>query len=150
MHNNPRKVYIIDLSFEMEEFQAYHAGYANPNCTPIQTQEYLCSLLEQMIAHFEFQNTAVQSFIEHYTRLIVDTVSTNYRYHPLRYLQMLDAEGYQNYLFCLYGFAERVYRKLEAHHLFNANGDLIAGWQHFAFHTLYLIERPEVPHVIFS
>ena len=143
----PVPIYTIDIGEEAREFEAFHMQYANPLRDPEATQEYVASLVEQMVAHFEYQNTAVQSFIAHYTTLITEGVSPHYIYHPLRFLRVMSNDEYQRYVYCLYGFAETMYRLFVQHGLFNEHGRLIASYQGFQYGVLYLIVRPEVPNV---
>jgi hypothetical protein len=144
-------IYVIDIHREIERFRTYHAGYANPQ-VPVSLQtEYIHMVVEQMIAHFEVEAVAVESFINHYTLLITDsTVSPLFKYHPLKFLRQMDNAGYQHYLYCLYGFAEEIFRLLQSHGMFNERGIIRASYQHVTQDSLYLIIRPEVSHVFLS
>lgn len=150
-NNQQRKLYIVSLVEEISEFKDYHRGYGNPYTPTNTVQKYVEAMVEQMVAHFHMQNIAVQMFVGHYADLIANNASPAWAYHPLRFLRPnLTPEEYRGYLQCLYGFAERVYRAIEAIGLWGTSGVLLASFQHIEFDTLYLIERPEVPSAIFS
>lgn len=148
--NTPRHIYTINISGELEEFLHYHRQYARHEITDTQHEVYLSSLVEQMIAHFDIQNVAVQSFMAHYTSMIVEGVAANWMHHPLRYLKDMDIDGYHNYVFCLYGLAEKIYGRFVEHHIFTPQGRLLAGFESLSQGTLYLVIRPEIPDDLFS
>jgi len=142
--------YTLDIYDAIARFRPYHAAYANPAVSDQLQREYINMVVEQMIAHFEVEATAVQMFVAHYTQLITDaTVSPRFKYHPLNFLKQMDNEGYQGYVYCLYGFANDMFNLLQAHRLYNDQGILIAGFQHIHGDTLYLISRAEVPDVFY-
>lgn len=144
-------IYTIDVYPVISRFRAYHNAYANPQVPePLQT-EYVHMVVEQMIAHFENEHVAVMSFMAHYTVLITDpNVSPLFKYHPLKFLRQMDTEGYQHYTYCLYGFAEEMFKLLLAHRLYNENGILCASFEHITDDVLYLAVRPEVSSVFLS
>lgn len=143
----PVPIYTIDMAEQIARFGSYHANFANPDRDHDAVRQYFHSLVEQMIAHFEYQNTAVQSFVGHYVALITEGVSPGFIYHPLRFLRLMSNEEYQQYTYCLYGFAEEMYNLLVANGMFDQYGQLRASFQGFQYDTLYLIFRPEVPDV---
>lgn len=146
-HGNTRHIYTVDISGQVERFAAYHALYAMDGIPQALVDEYIGSLVENMVAHFENQHVAVMSFVSHYLTLITQGVSPQYKYHPLRFIKQMDVDGYQHYSYCLYGFAEDLYNLFVAHGMFSADGRLLASYEGFNLGTLYLIVRPEVPDV---
>lgn len=139
------KIYIVNISEELERFHHYHRQYALPGISDALVEAYVNNTIEQMLAHFDIQSVAVQSFIAHYTELITENLSPQYKYHPLKFLKPMALEDYQNYVYCLYGFAEGVYRALVQHGLFTHQGRLLAAYEHIQGGTLHLVIRPEVP-----
>jgi hypothetical protein len=147
-HNDHRHIYTIDISEEMNLFRHYHKHYEMPGIPQQDMTMYIASLIEQMLAHFDIQNTAVQSFIGHYVVLITEAVSIRYRYHPLHFIRLMENEEYQLYAQCLVGFAESIYRKLVEHGMFTYHGQLKAAFELInEYDVLHLIIRPEVPDV---
>jgi hypothetical protein len=133
---------------QLDRFRQYHAEYANPAVPQSLHDEYIHMLVEQMLAHFEFEATAVQSFISHYVTLITDaSVSPRFKFHPLKFVRQMENHNYEGYIYCLYGFADDMFKLFQRHRLFNNQGNLIAGYQHIAGDTLYLVVRPEVSDV---
>jgi hypothetical protein len=145
--NQQQTIYTIDIADQIQRFVSHHARYARTDIPEIQVQEYVASLVEQMIAHFEYQDVAVQAFVHHYTQLIAQGVSPEYMYHPLRFLRDVEKNQYHHYAYYLYGFAEDIYNLLVANGMFSYNGRLLASYQGLQLGTLYLIVRPEVPDV---
>jgi hypothetical protein len=140
--------YTIDIYEAVERFNGYHQAYANLAVPAALHREYIDMLIEQMIAHFEVERTAVQMFVGHYTQLITDhSISPRFKYHPLNFLRQMDNEGYRNYIYCLYGFAEDMFKIFQAHQFYNSRGILLASFQHINGNNLYLVVRPEVPDV---
>jgi hypothetical protein len=140
--------YTIDVYEPVERFRQYHAHYANPAVPAPLQEDYIKMMVEQMIAHFDVENVAVQMFVAHYTQLITDpTVSPRFKYHPLNFLRQMSNEEYQHYVYCLYGFAEDMFKLFQSHRLYTSNGFLIAGYENLIQDTLYLVIRPEVPDV---
>lgn len=146
-HVGEQRIYTVEILDEVLRFVQHHKQVAMPGVSEELEQEYVASLVEQMIAHFEYQETAVQSFVGHYTAMITANISPGYQYHPLRYIRQMEIEGYQQYVYWLYGFAEDIYKLFVAHNLFTPEGKLMASYQGFQLGTLYLIIRPEVPDV---
>lgn len=143
----PVRIYTIDISLPMEKFELYQQHYLLSGIPEQLIQAYVASLIEQIIAHFEVQSTAVQSFTAHYTRLITERLSPTYQFHPLKYLREMDIDGYQGYVFCLAGLAEEIFGLFVQHGMFDANGKLRASYQRLIHGSLDLIVRPEVPDV---
>lgn len=142
------KFYTIDIKEEIERFREYHAKFTADGVNEYQLDEYVKNLIEQMIAHFDDENNAVANFIDHYTRLIVEGVSPRWHFHPLRYLRQMNNQGYHDYLYCLYGFAEEIYRLLVEHRMFDG-AVLRAGFHKLVNDTLYLKIMPELPDALF-
>lgn len=141
-------LYTLDVFDALERFRAYHQGYAHPQVAPALQTEYLHMTVEQLIAHFDLETHAVQSFVNHYATLLTDpTVSPLFKYHPLKFLRQMENAEYQGYLYCLYGFAEDMLKLFQTHRLYSATGQLRASFQHIEHDTLYLIIRPEVSSV---
>jgi hypothetical protein len=159
MHTHPRfddlgrpigneQQYTIDIFYEISRFRQYHKAYQNPDVAEYLQQEYISMVLEQMVAHFEVEATAVQMFVAHYVQLITDpNLSPRFKYHPLNFLRQMDTEEYKGYVYCLYGFANDMFKLFQSHRLYNDRGILIASYQALAGDVLYLIVRAEVPDV---
>lgn len=147
--NKAQHIYTIDIFEPLSKFRSYHQPFANPQ-VPIPLQmEYLHMLVEQMIAHFEIEHVAVETFVGHYVELMTNpNLSPNFKYHPLKFLKQMDNDGYKHYAFCLFGFAMDMLKLLQVHRLYNSHGILLASFQHIEHDTLYLIVRPEVSHVL--
>ncbi len=143
-HDIKRHIYTIQLEEEVEKFMYYHRQYSHPG---LDEAAYVNSVIENMVAHFEYQTSAVQSFVGHYATLITEGVSPQYMYHPLRFLKPMDTEQFERYVYCLYGFAEAVFRLLETHGMYDQRGILRASYEGYQMGVLYLIVRPEVPDV---
>lgn len=143
-------IYIVSISDELERFIHYHRQYAQPGIPDALVEEYANHTVEQMLAHFDHQSSAVQSFVSHYTQLITENVSPQWKYHPLKFLQQMEANDYQNYVYCLYAFAESVYRVLVTNGLFNAQGRLFAAFDYINHGTLHLVIRPELPDGLYQ
>ena len=141
-------VYTVDIFEQLERFRHHHRLFANPQVPEHLQTEYLNMVIEQLIAHFEYENVAVMSFISHYTVLITNpTKSPLFKYHPLKFLKQMDNVQYEQYLYCLYGLAEDMLKLFQSHRLYNPDGVLMASFQHVESDVLYLIVRPEVSSV---
>ena len=146
MARNPnRRLYTVDISEELGIFRHHHSQFGQIGIPEAAVEDYIRNTLEQMLAHFDIQSVAVQSFIAHYTGLVAEGQNLKYSYHPLRYLKPLSVEQYQHYMYCLYGFAEGIYRALLVNGMFGIHGRLIASYQALERDVLYLEIRPEVP-----
>lgn len=140
-------VYVIDIKDQLDKFRSYHEGYAHTEVQGYLHESYIAMLVEQMIAHFDVERTAVQMFVGHYTQLITENISPNFKYHPLKFLRQMSTQEYQYYIYCLYGFAEEMFKLFQAHGLFGMNGKLLASYEKLDAGNLYLMVRPEAPNV---
>lgn len=149
-HGDFTHTYVVQIEDQVERFKAYHAQFAQPGIPEQMVDNYVKSLIEQMVSHFESnQSMAVQSFVGHYVKMITENVSPNWIYHPLRFVKQMDVDGYQHYVYCLYGFAEDIYNTFVSHGLFSPAGTLLASYEAYELGTLYLVLRPELPDALF-
>lgn len=141
-----RIIYQLDIHDVKERFRQHHRDYAKQGNTDAEVEAYIDSLFENALAHFDNEKSAVQDFISHFLKLITEGVSSRYKFHPLKHLDVLRDHEYEDYMYFLAGFATDLFELLQEHRMYR-DGELVASYDSIRGSTLHLMIRPKVPDV---
>lgn len=145
-----QNVYVIPMDDAFNEFRARHDGFYRPEIAHEQRKLYFESIVENMVAHMEYQNVGLPSYVEYCSQNIIEGVNQGYQYHPYRFIQRPPTEAqWFEYLLVLTGFARHFFATLEELDYYNINGTLMGAYQGVVANNLVLAYRPPISSIIY-
>lgn len=132
-----------------EEFRQRHDGWLLHHITEDQWRQYFESIVENMVAHMEYENIGIPSYAEYVSQHVVEGINLNYTYHPHRFIRFINQDAKGQYLRLLCGFASHFFSVLQEMNFYDDMGRLKWAYQGVDMNTLYLARRKDIAVAVY-
>ena len=146
---NSSNIFIVPMFEAFNEFRERHNGWLLNHIGEEQWRRYFESIVENMVAHMEYQNIGIPSYLEYCSNHLIDGLNTAYEYHPYKFIRFRNDEQKVVYLKLLAGFANHFFTTLQELDYYNEHGILKGAYQGIGLNDLYLALRPSLSPLMY-